>query len=49
MIHSNRSYFQESIQNAAYPRKTIPKVHWNHLPSPYPFTEVFVVYEKEAA
>ncbi|MCE9624180.1 MAG: hypothetical protein K8R69_01815 [Deltaproteobacteria bacterium] len=44
-IHSNRGYIQEAIQKAGYPTKAMPEVNWNHLPSPYPFSEVYVVWE----
>jgi len=46
VIHSNRGYIQDAIQRAVYPTKAIPTVHWNKLPRPYPFSQVFVVWEK---
>ena len=45
-IHSNRSDIQKVIEKSSYRIKTIPEVHWNTTPSPYPFTEVFVVWER---
>jgi len=45
-IHSNRSYFQDAIEKAGYRRKTIPEVSWNSLPRPFPFSQVFVAWEK---
>jgi len=47
-IHSNRSDISKAIQKAGYELKNIPEVKWNHLPEPYPFTEVYVVWEKGA-
>src|SRR4030095_1304792 len=45
-IHSNRSDIQRAILKAEYPIKTIPQVYWNIRPSPYPFTEVYVAWER---
>lgn len=45
-IHSNRSYIHEAVAKAKYPTKTIPSVNWNHLPTTYPFSQVFVVWER---
>jgi hypothetical protein len=48
IIHSNRSDIQKAIKQAKYPIKNIPKVKWNTLPNPYPFTEVYKVWERTA-
>jgi hypothetical protein len=44
-VHSNRSDIQKAIKQAKYPIQNIPEVQWNTLPSPYPFTEVYVAWE----
>ncbi|MBL7685683.1 MAG: hypothetical protein JNK65_06590 [Deltaproteobacteria bacterium] len=46
-IHSNRGDIQRAIRRRNYRRIQIPSVQWNTLPDPYPFTEVFVVWERE--
>jgi hypothetical protein len=46
-IHSNRSDFQKAIQKAGYPIKQIPTVNWNTKPSPYPFSRVYGVWERD--
>ncbi|MDO8526261.1 MAG: hypothetical protein Q7T03_01080 [Deltaproteobacteria bacterium] len=46
IIHSNRSGFQKVIQKKGYRSIVIPTVHWNTLPSRYPFASVFVVWEE---
>jgi FHA domain-containing protein len=49
IIHSNRSDIQKAIKHAKYPLKNIPEVKWNTLPNPYPFTEVYKVWERPVA
>ncbi|MDX1387187.1 MAG: hypothetical protein R3257_06320, partial [bacterium] len=46
-IHSNRTDIQRAIQSAGYPVKEIPEVQWNSSPKPYPFSRVYVVWERE--
>jgi hypothetical protein len=45
-IHSNRIDIQKEIKRSNYVLKKIPEVKWNTLPSPYIFSEVFVVWER---
>ncbi|MFO1519379.1 MAG: hypothetical protein U1F57_06940 [bacterium] len=47
-IHSNRGDVQRAIRRRNYRRIEIPSVQWNTLPNPYPFTEVFVAWERSA-
>ncbi len=45
-IHSNRSDIHTAIIKSKYPIKRIPQVNWNTRPRPYPFSEVYEVWEE---
>ena len=45
-IHSNRSMIQKAIASREYRAIDIPEVSWNTLPEPYPFTRVYVAWER---
>ncbi len=45
-IHSNRSGIQKVIQSKGYTPVKIPQANWNTLPNPYPFEEVFPVWQE---
>lgn len=47
-VHSNRGDIQRIIRKKKYRSETIPVVHWNTLPKPYPFSEVYVLWRAEA-
>ncbi len=46
-IHSNRGDISTEIKRAGYETRTLDEaVQWNTQPTPYPFKEVFVAWEK---
>ena len=50
-VLSNRPDIQKEVKRRyASKVKTLPfEVQWNHLPTPYPFGEVYVIWKKKAA
>jgi|GEM_PF-5645995 len=48
-INSNRSDIRKAIKRALYRVIKVPEVQWNIDPEPYPFIEVYVVWERKAA
>lgn len=43
-LSSNHGDIKRAIKRNKYRIKKIPEVHWNHLPEPYPFSEVFEIW-----